>query len=148
MNPMKKIIILSITLLFFSISCSTEKHKDEHTQSEEVQASHDTPDLVQLDNGNKWIANIETTEGIENMAQMIEDAQSDPASSTASLKEDLLLTFTDILNQCTMKGESHEQLHNYLLPLKAQIDNLDEGNQKEELEKIKLYLSTYANYFE
>jgi hypothetical protein len=148
MNPMKKIIILSITLLFFSISCSTEKHKDEHTQSEEVQASHDTPDLVQLDNGNKWIANIETTEGIENMAQMIEDAQSDPASSTASLKEDLLLTFTDILNQCTMKGESHEQLHNYLLPLKAQIDNLDEGNQKEELEKIKLYLSTYAKYFE
>lgn len=125
-----------------------EKHKDEHTQSEKTSANHGTPDLVQLDNGNKWIANMETTEGIENMRKMIEAEQAAPVSSVAALKENLLLQFTDILNQCTMKGKSHEQLHNYLLPLRAQIDNLDEGNQKEELEKIKLYLSTYAKYFE
>ncbi len=125
-----------------------EKHKDEHTQSEKTSANHGTPDLVQLDNGNKWIANMETTEGIENMRKMIEAEQAAPVSSVAALKENLLLQFTDILNQCTMKGKSHEQLHNYLLPLRAQIDNLDEGNQKEELEKIKLYLSAYAKYFE
>ena len=125
-----------------------EKHKDEHTQSEKTSANHGTPDLVQLDNGNKWIANMETTEGIENMRKMIEAEQAAPVSSVAALKENLLLQFTDILNQCTMKGKSHEQLHNYLLPLRAQIDNLDEGNQKEELEKIKLYLSTYVKYFE
>ena len=145
---MKKITILSITLLFFITSCSMEKHKDEHTQSEKTSANHGTPDLVQLDNGNKWIANMETTEGIENMRKMIEAEQAAPVSSVAALKENLLLQFTDILNQCTMKGKSHEQLHNYLLPLRAQIDNLDEGNQKEELEKIKLYLSAYAKYFE
>jgi len=145
---MKKITILSITLLFFITSCSTEKHTDEHTPSEETPASHSAPDLVHLDNGNKWIANIETTAGIENMRKMIEAAKSDPVSSVASLKEDLLLAFTDILNKCTMKGESHDQLHNYLLPMKDQIDNLDEANQKEELENIKLYLSTYEKYFE
>lgn len=145
---MKKITVLSILLLFFITSCSTEKHKDEHTQSEEASANHDAHDLVQLNNGAKWIANIETTEGIENITQMIEAAQADPVSSVASLKENLLLEFTDILNKCTMKGESHEQLHNYLLPLKVQIENLNEAGKKEELGKIKSYLSTYKIYFE
>ncbi|MEZ4945050.1 MAG: hypothetical protein R2804_05955 [Cyclobacteriaceae bacterium] len=144
---MKKITILSITLLFFITSCSTEKHKDEHTQSEETSANHSAPDLVQLDNGNMWMANIETTEGIENMRKMIEAAQSDPVSSVASLKENLLLEFTDILNQCTMKGESHEQLHNYLLPLKADIEKLSETSTPEELENIQSYLAKYDTYF-
>ncbi|MEP2670242.1 MAG: hypothetical protein ABJH04_14665 [Cyclobacteriaceae bacterium] len=144
---MKKITILSITLLFFITSCSTEKHTDEHTQSEETPASHSAPDLIQLDNGNKWAANIETTEGIDNMTQMIEAAQSDPVSSVASLKENLLMEFTDILNKCTMKGESHEQLHNYLLPLKADIEKLSETYTPEELENIQSYLAKYDTYF-
>lgn len=145
---MKKITILSITLLFFITSCSTEKHTDEHTQSEETSASHSAPDLVQLDNGNKWIANIETTAGIENMRKMIEAAQSHPVSSVASLKENLLMEFKDILNKCTMKGESHEQLHNYLLPLKADIEKLSETYTPEELENIQSYLAKYDTYFE
>ncbi|MFZ1806270.1 MAG: hypothetical protein WAU36_03555 [Cyclobacteriaceae bacterium] len=144
---MKKITVLSITLLFFSMSCSTEKQKDEHNQSEEVQANHDALDLVQLDNGNKWMANIETTQGIENMTQMIEAAQSNPSSSVVSLQENLLLEFTDVLNKCTMKGESHEQLHNYLLPLKADIEKLSETPSEEALNNIISYLDTYHNYF-
>ncbi|HRK55231.1 MAG TPA: hypothetical protein PK185_15050 [Cyclobacteriaceae bacterium] len=145
---MKKTAFLSITLLFLIAGCSTEKHKDEHDQSEEAHASHDAPNLVQLDNGNKWMANIETTEGIQNMMQLIDVAQSDTNSSVESLKENLLLEFTDILNKCTMEGESHDQLHNYLLPLKEQIESLSDGAKKEDLEEIKSYLSTYKNYFE
>lgn len=145
---MKKTAILSVTLLFLIAGCSTEKSKDEHNQSEETHANHDAPDLVQLDNGNKWMANIETTEGIQNMMQIIDVAQTNTNSSVESLKENLLLEFTDILKKCTMKGESHDQLHNYLLPLKEQIENLTEEGKQDELEEIKSYLSTYKNYFE
>ncbi len=146
---MKRLTILSAaTLLFFTISCSTEKHKDEQNQGEEIHATHDAPASVQLDNGNKWMANIETTQGIQSMTQMVDAGLADPASSVAPLKENLLLEFTDILNKCTMTGESHEQLHNYLLPLKDQIENLDGSDKKEVLEEIKSYLSTYKNYFE
>lgn len=145
---MKKTAILSVTLLFLIAGCSTEKPKDEHNQSEETHANHDAPDLVQLDNGNKWMANIETTEGIQNMMQIIDVAQTNTNSSVESLKENLLLEFTDILKKCTMKGESHDQLHNYLLPLKEQIENLTEEGKQDELEEIKSYLSTYKNYFE
>lgn len=145
---MKRLTILSAaTLLFFITSCSTEKHKDEQNHNEEVHATHDAPASVQLDNGNKWMANIETTEGIQSMTQMVDAALADPASASP-LKENLLLEFTDILNKCTMTGESHEQLHNYLLPLKDQIENLDGSDKKEVLEEIKSYLSTYKNYFD
>ena len=144
---MKNLTILSITLLFFITSCSTEKHKDEQMQSEEALANPSASDLVQLDNGNKWIANIETTEGIERMAQMIDAAKSEHVSSAASLKEDLLLEFTDILNKCTMKGESHEQLHNYLLSLKTDIEKLPKTPSEDALNNISSYLDTYHNYF-
>ncbi|GAB1446914.1 MAG: hypothetical protein KF860_14635 [Cyclobacteriaceae bacterium] len=137
-----------VALLFFFTSCSTEKHKDNQNQGEEVHDTHGAPGGVQLDNGNKWMANIETTQGIQNMAQMVDVALADPASSAAPLKENLLLEFTDILNKCTMTGESHEQLHNYLLPLKDQIENLDETDKNAALGEIKSYLSTYKNYFE
>lgn len=146
---MKKLTILStVAVLFFITGCSTDKHKDEQNQSEGTHTSSDVSAAVQLDNGSKWMANIETTQGIQSMTKMIEGAQADPAQATTSLKENLLLQFTDILNKCTMKGESHEQLHNYLLPLKADIEKLSASPSAEELESIKSYLTTYYTYFE
>jgi hypothetical protein len=43
-----------------------------------------------------------------------------------------------------MKGEAHNQLHHYLVPLKQEIDNLSEGN----IESVYVYLKTYSDYFE
>jgi hypothetical protein len=145
---MKTIIttIISISLLL-TYGCSTEKHNDEQSQSEVAHATDaDAAPSVQLDNGNKWIANMETTQGIETMIRVVEEESTD--QNVEPLKEKLLLEFTNILTKCTMKGESHEQLHNYLLPLKADIEKLSEAPSKEELEAIKAYLLTYNNYFE
>jgi hypothetical protein len=78
---MKKLTILStVALLFFITSCSTDKHKDEQNQSEETHENHDPTTAVQLDNGGKWMANVETTQGIQSMTQMVEGAQADPTS--------------------------------------------------------------------
>lgn len=144
---MKKITFISITLLFSAAGCSTEKLKDEKPQNEVVQAADNNIRPVQLDNGNKWIANTETTAGIQIMTQLIETAQANPDYSIDSLKQSLILEFTNILNRCTMKGESHEQLHNYLLPLRAMLESLAEG-EKQDLDEIKSYLNTYKNYLE
>jgi len=56
--------------------------------------------------------------------------------------------FTGIFQKCTMKGESHNQLHNFLLPLKEMLEKLEEHSEKQDLEEIKSYLHTYKNYFE
>lgn len=137
-------IIIS-ALLLFTYGCTTEKHNDENSE-QEVEHTTDEVSPVQLDNGNKWMANVETTQGIEKMTQLVNTAMGSVSSS--SLKENLLSEFNDVLKKCTMKGESHEQLHHYLLPLKADIEKLSEAPSKEELENIKAYLETYTNYFE
>src|SRR5690606_14851113 len=75
-------------------------------------------DEVKLDNGEKWIANVETTEGIDNMLSIIEKEESKETSDYVALKGSLDKEFNVVLEKCTMTGESHDQLHNYLLPLK------------------------------
>ena len=48
-----------------------------------------------------------------------------------------------------MKGEAHEQLHQYLVPLKNRLDVLKTGAKREEtLLDIRAYLETFDNYFE
>jgi hypothetical protein len=50
-----------------------------------------------------------------------------------------------------MKGESHNQLHNYLLPMKVQYDILsshDLSASKEAYQDLTKHLTVYKNYFE
>ncbi|HUH19400.1 hypothetical protein [Albibacterium sp.] len=104
-------------------------------------------DQVKLDNGEKWIANIETNEGIDNMLAMVKKEKSKETPDYVMLKERLDKEFNVLLEKCTMTGESHDQLHNYLLPLKAKIDKLDPNSSKEAIEEIENYLLTYYDYF-
>lgn len=104
-------------------------------------------DQVKLDNGEKWIANIETNEGIDNMLAMVKKEKSKETPDYVMLKERLDKEFNVLLEKCTMTGESHDQLHNYLLPLKAKIDKLDPNSSKEAIKEIENYLLTYYGYF-
>ncbi|MBK8292445.1 MAG: hypothetical protein IPK96_17410 [Flammeovirgaceae bacterium] len=88
-------IIIS-ALLLFTYGCSTEKNKGEHSEHDGDQTTDEVL-AAQLDNGNKWVANIETTQGIQKMIQLIN-------TNPTSLKENLLSEFTDVLKKCTMKG--------------------------------------------
>ncbi|MFB5946428.1 hypothetical protein [Albibacterium profundi] len=104
-------------------------------------------DQVKLDNGEKWIANIETNEGIDNMLAMVKKEKSKETPDYVMLKERLDKEFNVLLEKCTMTGESHDQLHNYLLPLKAKIDKLDPNSSKEAIKEIENHLLTYYGYF-
>ena len=68
--------------------------------------------------------------------------------STVKLRQELDKEFNVILQKCTMTGEAHNQLHNYLLPLKEQYEQLDENSGSESVQKIKDYLHIYSSYFE
>ena len=146
MTMKKPTLLLAAAMLALFSGCSPGEHKDGHHNEEGEHVG--TPALVQLDNGKKWLANIETTQGMQSMAQMVDTALSNPDATAVSIKENLLSGFTEILDKCTMTGEPHEQLHHYLVPLKEDIERLDEGNKEEVLADIKAYLDTYKNYFE
>ena len=105
---------------------------------------------VTLNQGQRWQANPETTQGIQTMLKAIDQASAggEPMDYT-TLNIALQTAFQDIFKQCTMTGEAHNQLHNYLLPMKDLFAAVKSStDQKAAVEKLKAYLQDYGTYFE
>ena len=128
---------------------ASEEHDHDHAAMEaQEQQEHDNADgsAVQLDNGKPWEANVETTEGVKSMQAIV--AGFDPATGDGEVfKEELTAEFKDIFAKCTMTGESHEQLHNYLIPLHKMLEKLTTSPSQEQITEMSQYLGTYENYF-
>lgn len=145
------IIVLLATILV--VSCSNEKNKKQEiavpVQTEKE--THESEGVLKLNNGDLWMANAETTEGIEKMKQLIANFNdTENMEAYAELKTKLEAEFGTIISKCTMTGEAHDQLHNYLLPMKPLFKDLaaeDLETRKAGLEKLNKHLSEYSAYF-
>ena len=124
-------------------------------RSEHKEKSHNShgsePSAVSLNDGKQWKANPATTTGIENMQALTSDFKSGQEQAEyAKLHGKLEQEFDAIIQKCTMKGEAHNQLHNYLMPLKSQFSDLksdDAEERKMALENIREHLHKYGEYF-
>jgi hypothetical protein len=141
---MKRLLLIPAAMLLIT-SCSepsTEVKKEiEETKVEKMAAPE-----VQLNEGARWIANQATVDGIENLSIMT-DSFDPSAESYDTLQASLRDEFGLIFKNCTMKGEAHEQLHNYLLPLMELFGELTEEGSEKTLEKIKEHLARFDSYF-
>jgi len=99
-----------------------------------------------------WKANMETTQGFTKMYEMVSEfSDIENVEAYAELKENLLVEYKLIFKNCTMKGEAHDQLHDYIMP----FSNWFKGLSSNDLEKckssftaIKTHLEDYSNRFE
>lgn len=157
---MKRFRFLLSVSFFLFIACNNQESKkeeshDNHQESKmkdeqmDNKAEHEeTEGKIQLDNGKKWKANPETVTGINNMLTLVQDGIAGKIEAP-KLHNSLQVEFKTIFDKCTMKGESHNQLHNFLLPLKGQLDKLKaDGSDSNTLEEMRKYLLTFKNYFE
>lgn len=137
-------IFAVLSFIIFLSSCDNQNPEKE---AEEITASS-----VALNNGTKWKANPETTAGINNMIKILSDFQeSENAADYQALQKNLNQEFNLILKNCTMEGEAHEQLHNYLMPLKELIGKLsssDTGEVTTTIADIDDHLQLYGEFFE
>jgi hypothetical protein len=157
-------LILGIAVLVFAISCDSKTRKihdnngaeqtDEHQKEQPATKQtdeHAGDEVLQLNNGNLWEANLETTEGIDNMKLLIKSfSDRDNMEAYASVKQNLEKEFGTIIAKCTMTGEAHNQLHKYLVPMKDLFKGLgvqDVNSREESLDKINVYLGEYTKYF-
>ncbi|MBK9421486.1 MAG: hypothetical protein IPN44_10630 [Flavobacteriales bacterium] len=102
--------------------------------------------VVQLNNGQPWVANTETTDGVNRMLVLVKDYDPDKGDG-ALLKEKLTVEFNEIFEKCTMTGEAHVQLHNYLTPVHGMLDKLSTKPTAADLSELSAYLGTYGKYF-
>lgn len=159
-------LILGIAVLVFAVSCDsktgklhdhsapqqTDEHQQEKPASQQTnEQEHAEGDVLQLNNGNLWEANLETTAGIDNMKLLIKSfSERDNMEAYALVKQNLEKEFGTIIAKCTMTGEAHNQLHKYLVPMKDLFVGLAASDleiRKASLNKISTHLDTYTNYF-
>lgn len=105
-----------------------------------------------LNDGQKWPANKETTQGIDMMLAQIKTFTT-PADTSAfhALGDSLMADYLYIINYCVDMGPAHEMIHSYLFPIQEIIVPLQLGGQATcEAQYIKLqeYLGRYHEYFD
>jgi hypothetical protein len=139
----KVILLVSVAILF--MSCNSNKKEVIDTSSIKIEG-------VSLDNTKLWQANLETTEGIKKMQSIMHSfSEEDDVTAYASLKDELEVEFTNIFQKCTMKGEAHNQLHNYLKPMIGIFEGLESSDLKTcktNFKTMENHLAGYTNYFE
>jgi len=156
---MKKAAILGLVLSISLLGCKqTQKEETTITEQTTAEQKEDSQggqnnwmSQIQLDNGSKWKANIETTEGIQAMSSRIAEDESISIKHYKKLASDLNDFKNNIIKECTMEGESHDNLHLFLVPLTDKIETLGEVNSVHEgaiiTRDIREHLEVYYNYF-
>lgn len=162
---MKKTAVIIAATLSLTISCKETKKKKPIEAATTVETvdyekyskmSNELNDTwindIMLNNGIKWTANIETTNGVRDMLILIEDSKTKTTVDYKKLGEGLNVIKNTVVKKCTMKGSSHDNLHVWLHPLIEKIELLQRVENLKEGEKltngIQEHLEAYYDYFE
>lgn len=154
MNKMGRLIVIIAGITWFIAACdcghlnqASEKENDTHSESVDEDSSMPNNGLV-LDNGKKWLANQETTNGIKNMQEIVGNYAKDDNITAEQLSDELQQELNGIFNKCNIEGEAHEQLHNYLVPLISKLESVKSQEfSDDQLKEIQTHLRMYFNYF-
>lgn len=157
---MKKTALL-IALVFLAFTtckqAAKEEQKNTETQTEtqmveaELHQNDEWVDEIVLNNGVKWQANQETTEGVRTMLSLINESKLSSSEDYKKLGDDLNEVKNTVIKECTMKGASHDNLHVWLHPLIEKIELLQNTESTEAglklTSNIKEHLEGYYEYF-
>lgn len=156
--------IIGLAVLFLAISCKEgQKKNSPETETNMETVGHEShagathiPDdawvnEIVLDNGVKWMANKETTDGVRKMLALIGDNKASTSEAYRELGNSLNEVKNTVVKECTMEGASHDNLHVWLHPLIEKIELLQKTENAEEgaqlTSNIKNHLEGYFDYF-
>ena len=148
----KNIFTLILIVGLYSCENPTEQG-DTKPEPTKVTSEHHSEEVgLSLDNGNRWNANPETTTGVLNMIALMNSfTDTENVESYSQLTTSLKSEFSMIFKYCTMKGESHNQLHSFLVPIKDLFKGLSSNDLetcKASFDKLNTHLAIYKDYFE
>lgn len=137
---MKKLSLLPLILLSLILISSCTSEPENHS------------DGISLNNGDKWQVNAEMKPRIEKGKKILQEYQSAGGSDYKALAEQLKIANAELIKSCTMDGESHNQLHNWLLPHMKLISKLkeapNEAKAEQVIDELEESFKTYEKYFE
>lgn len=159
--------ILLFSTCIIAVSCSSPNHPGEkqeklpdHYAQKQREKTHGKPASenifppLKLNNGQRWAANPETSEKVEDLDETLDVflLKDDPAlEEYHSLGEELMNDYNDIFVVTTMTGEAYEQLKIFLLPIADWIDVLKTGELdacRVAIDELHEHMHHYPVYFD
>lgn len=149
---MKRINLLAILLLLLVTNCKDAQKENSIDAAEDVKEILVLDSLeLKFDDGDKWLANLETHEGVKLMDSIITVFKKENKEDYVVLGDDLSKQTSYIIKNCSMKGEPHDQLHVVLVPMLDEISILREqtnaAESKAALDRLEQLISSYFKYF-
>ncbi|MFT6165925.1 MAG: hypothetical protein ACJAV5_000782 [Vicingaceae bacterium] len=145
----KNLMLISFLIIFSTVACETSTKDKKETKVE--QPAHEEESSLQLNDGERWEANAETTQGVNNMIQLVQSfTAEEDIVAYQTLSDNLESAFTTIFQKCTMKGDAHNQLHNFLFPMKSlfkKLSSVELDESKVAFDELDLHLAQYQNFF-
>lgn len=140
------------SLFILLLSCKSETNKENYNQDSEVESISILDTLsLKLNVNEKWIANIETHEGVSKMDSIISGFKRNKDNDYKVLGETLSKQTSYIIKNCSMKGEPHDQLHVVLIPMLDEISILreedNEAKAKSALDNLEVLIRAYFKFF-
>jgi len=107
---------------------------------------------IELDNGQKWKVNAEMMPPLEASQQLISTFATSDKKDYKVLAAQLKANNQSLIESCTMSGKSHDELHKWLHPYMALVNDLgdakDEKEASQTFEKIEQSFKTFNQYFQ
>lgn len=152
---MKNSVYSSILFLLFigllTFSC-TQNNTTNHLHDPLPTPIRQTSDGITLDGSDLWKANTATTTGVRNMGEILANFKNtEDVNAYKALHKTLEDEIVTIFTKCNMKGEGHNQLHNFLLPLHENLDPLKSGDLatcQSAFITLRKQLAIYPLYFQ
>ena len=138
-----RLIMTVVIGIVIHVGCNSGHSHDHHSHAESG---------IVLNSGHKWQVNPEMKPHIEKAQRMLEDYENSGEGSYRQLAEDLQTQNEALIQSCTMKGDSHDQLHKWLHPHIQLVEELAAANNPEEAEEIVARIEDsfhlYHHFFE
>jgi len=155
---MKKILFLSAIISIATLyACDSEVKETpkEEAKTEKAEATekphHEADGVLSLNNGEKWVANPETTTGVNNIIVLMDGFEElENVEAYKELTKTIKGEFSNIFKMCTMTGPSHDQLHNFLIPIKNSFKGLSSDDLetcKTTFGKLRAHMDEYDKFF-
>jgi Na+-transporting NADH:ubiquinone oxidoreductase subunit NqrD len=113
--------------------------------------SSNSGETLKLNDGSKWEVNAKMMTYILNMESLVNEFNSTDSKDYVLLSKELQSNLDLLIANCTMKGEAHDVLHQWLLPfidLVKGLSDAEEKDKKNQFEKIQKSFKTFNEYFQ
>lgn len=153
-----RIFLIPIALTLLSTtSCKESTQERTIQQQEKLEESADFSynnnwtQSMNLDKGEKWVANEATNNGVSKMKELLSTSSATTLEEYHDLASNLNLEKNILIKKCTMTDAAHDNLHTFLEPLIEKIAALAEVESTDEAvvikETIRENLDLYSKYF-